>query len=222
MKLLCTNGVKAVAVELVPRSRLAVEPVYGSTNLLLETIAGGEHGDLAILSAEAIDALIQQGVLAQGSRVDICKSMIGVAIRRGMVAPDIGTADALKTVLLAANKIAYSRTGISGMYMPTLFDRLGIAGAIAPKAVIPTSGSVGEAVARGDAEIGLQQVSELLPVPHIKVIGPLPDEVQLVTVFSAGTFADAVEPRAARMLAECFSDKAARALYTSKGLEPAF
>lgn len=222
MKLLCTNGVKAVAVELIPQTRLAVDAVYGSTALLLETIAGGGRGDLAILSAEAIDDLIAQGVVVRGSRVDICKSAIGVAIRRGLVAPDISTADALKTVLLAANKVAYSRTGISGMYMPILFDKLGIAAAIAPKAVIPTSGSVGEAVARGEAEIGLQQVSELLPVPHIKVIGPLPDDVQRVTVFSAGAFADAVEPRAARMLAEQFTDDTARTLYTSKGLEPAF
>jgi len=222
MKLFCTNGVKAVAIDLIPPSRLAVDAVYGSTALLLETIAGGGSGDLAILSAEAIDALIQQGVLVHGSRVDICKSAIGVAIRRGLVAPDISTVDALKTMLLAAGKVAYSRTGISGAYMPTLFDTMGIADAIAPKAVIPTSGSVGEAVARGEAEVGLQQISELLPVPHIKVIGPLPDAVQLVTVFSAGIFADAQEPRAARMLVEHLVDVATRALYTSKGLEPAF
>jgi molybdate transport system substrate-binding protein len=222
MKLLCTNGVKAVAVELVAQSRLTVDADYRSTAALLETIAGGGRGDLAILSCEAIDDLIAQGVVVHGSRIDLCRSVIGVAIRRGMVPPNISTADALRNVLLAASKVAYSRTGISGMYMPTLFDKLGIAGAIAPKAVIPTSGSVGEAVARGDAEIGLQQVSELLPVPHIKVIGPLPDDVQRVTVFSAGTFVDATEPRAARMLVEQFTANASRTLYTAKGLEPAF
>ena len=125
-------------------------------------------------------------------------------------------------MLLGAKAVAYSRTGISGQYMPTLFDKLGIADQIAPKAVIPSSGSVGEAVARGEADVGLQQVSELLPVPGIKVIGPLPDAVQLVTVFSAGTFANASEPRAARMLVERLTSSAARALYTAKGLEPAF
>jgi len=222
MKLFCTNGVKAVAVELIPQSRLTVDADYRSTAALLETITSGGRGDLAVLSAEAIDDLIAQGIVVRGSRIDICRSMIGVAIHRGVVAPDISTADALRTVLLSANKVAYSRTGISGMYMPTLFEKLGIAAAIAPKAVIPTSGSVGEAVARGDAEIGLQQISELLPVAHIKVIGPLPDEVQRVTVFSAGVFVDATEPRAARMLVEQFTDNAARPLYAAKGLEPAF
>ena len=222
MKLFCTNGLKAVAVDVVPTSGIAVDAVYLSTNMLMERIGSGETGDLAILSAEAIDGLIAKGVLAAGSRVDIARSAIGIAIRRGNVAPDIGTADALKNVLLAARAVAYSRTGISGQYMPTLFDKLGIADQIVPKAVIPSSGSVGEAVARGDAEIGLQQVSELLPVPGIKVIGPLPDEVQLVTVFSAGTFAAAPEPRAARMLVERLTSSAARTLYTGKGLEPAF
>ena len=222
MKLLCTNGLKAVAVELIPQTDLAVEAVYGSTNLLLEKIGAGESGDLAILSAEAIDDLIVKGVLAAGSRVDIVKSSIGVAVRQSELAPDIATVDALKASLLAAKAVAYSRTGISGFYMPKLFDTLGIAEAIAPRAVIPSTGTVGEAVARGDADVGLQQISELLPVSGIKVVGPLPDAVQLVTVFSAGTFASAAEPQAARMLVERFTTHAARPLYVAKGLEPAF
>jgi molybdate transport system substrate-binding protein len=108
------------------------------------------------------------------------------------------------------------------MYMPELFAKLGIADAIAPKAVIPTAGSVGEALARGDGDIGLQQVSELLPVPGIKVVGPLPDAVQLVTVFSAGIFSSAKEPQAARKLIVHLTADATRALYTAKGLQPAF
>jgi molybdate transport system substrate-binding protein len=222
MKLLCTNGLKAVVAEAVPQTGVAVDAVYASTAMLLDKIAAGETGDLAILSAEAIDGLIGEGVLDKGSRVDLARSCIGVAVRRGIVSPDIGSVDALKRTLLSAKAVAYSRTGISGMYMPTLFDKLGIADAIALKAVIPTAGSVGEAVARGEAELGLQQVSELMPVPHIKVVGPLPDEVQLVTVFSVGTFASAAEPRAARMLVERLTANAARSLYTAKGLEPAF
>ena len=226
MKLLCTNGVKAVTVGLIPEIQrtigLSVDVVYGSTNLLLEKIDGGEVGDLAILSAEAIDGLAERGVLVKGSRTDLAKSSIGVAIRRGMVAPDIGTVDALKKTLLAAKAVAYSRTGISGLYMPTLFNKLGIAAEIAAKAVVPASGTVGDAVARGEAELGLQQTSELLPVTGIKVIGPLPEPVQLVTVFSAGMFASAAEPRAARMLVQQLTANATRAIYTAKGLEPAF
>jgi molybdate transport system substrate-binding protein len=226
MKVLCTNGVKAVTAELIPMVErtigLAVDVDYASTNMLMDKIVGGETGDLAVLSAEAIDGLIATGVLQKGSRFDLAKSSIGVAIRRGMVAPEIGTVDALKATLLAAKSVMYSKTGISGVYMPKMLQKLGIADQIAPKAKNPSHGTVGEALARGEAEIALQQISELLPVPGIKVVGPLPPEVQLVTVFSAGIFSSAVEPRAARMLVEQLTTNAARAVYTSKGLEPAF
>ena len=226
MKVLCTNGVKAVTAELIPMVErtigLAVDVDYASTNMLMDKIVGGETGDLAVLSAEAIDGLIATGVLQKGSRFDLAKSSIGVAIRRGMVAPDIGSVDALKAALLTAKSVMYSKTGISGVYMPKMLEKLGIAAEIAPKAKNPSHGTVGEALARGEAEIALQQISELLPVPGIKVVGPLPPEVQLVTVFSAGIFSSAVEPRAARMLVEQLTTNAARAVYTSKGLEPAF
>jgi molybdate transport system substrate-binding protein len=209
-------------VEVISQTGIAVDAAYASTSMLLEKIAGGEAGDVAILSAEAVDGLIAKGVLRDGSRVDIARSVIGVAMRIGAEAPDITTVDALKAALRKAKAVAYSRTGISGLYMPALFDKLGIAAEIAPKAVVPSSGTVGEAVARGDAEVGLQQVSELLPVPGVHVVGPLPEAVQLVTVFSAGTFAAALEPRAAQMLVERLTANDARRLYTAKGLEPAF
>lgn len=226
MKMLCTNGVKAVTVELIPQVQretgLAIAAVYGSTQLLMDKIGEGETGDIALLSAEAIDELIGQRVIAAGSRVDIARSSIGVAMRRGMLAPDVSTIEALRRVLLGAKSVLHSKTGISGQYMPTLFERLGIAREIAAKAVVPAYGTVGEALARGEAEIALQQISELLPVPGVKVIGPLPEEVQLLTTFSAGTFADAEEPRAVRMLLERFTGNAARPLYARNGLAPAF
>ncbi len=226
MKVLCTNGVKSVTATLIPAVErtigLAVDVDYASTNMLVDKIVGGETGDLAVLSAEAIDGLIASGVLQKGSRVDLAKSSIGVAIRRGMVAPDVSTVEALTAALLAAKSVLYSKTGISGVYMPQLLEKLGIADQIAPKARNPSHGTVGEALARGEAEIAMQQISELLPVAGIKVIAPLPAEVQLVTIFSAGIFTAAVEPRAARMLVEQLTTNAARALYTEKGLEPAF
>jgi molybdate transport system substrate-binding protein len=226
MKVLCTNGVKAVTVDLIPSAEralgMSIEVDYASTKALMDKIAAGATGDLAVLSAEAIDELIGTGVLQPGSRVDLAKSVIGVAVRSGTREPDIGSADALKAALLAAKAVVYSKTGISGMYMPELFAKLGIAAQIAPKAVIPTVGSVGEALARGDGDIGLQQVSELLPIAGIKVVGPLPGPVQLVTVFSAGIFSSAAEPQAARKLVEQLTAGATRALYTAKGLQPAF
>jgi molybdate transport system substrate-binding protein len=226
MRVLCTNGVKAVTAELMPAVErsigLIVDIDYASTNMLMDKIGAGESGDLAVLSAEAIDGLIAKGVVQQGSRTDLAKSFIGVAVRRGAVAPDISSVNALKATLVAAKSVMYSKTGISGVYMPKLLEKLGIATLIAPKAKNPSYGTVGEALARGEAEIALQQVSELMPVPGIKVIGPLPAEVQLVTVFSAGIFASAAEPRAARMLVAELTSNAARSLYTAKGLEPAF
>lgn len=226
MRVLCTNGVKAVTVELIPAAERAIgssiEVDYASTKALTDKIAAGATGDLAVLSAEAIDELIRNGVLQQGSRTDLAKSVIGVAVRSGAQEPDIGSVDALKAALLAAKAVVYSRTGISGMYMPGLFAKLGIADAIAPKAVIPTVGSVGEALARGDGDIGLQQVSELLPIAGITVVGPLPDAVQLTTVFSAGIFSSAKEPQAARSLVQHLTADATRSLYSAKGLQPAF
>lgn len=226
MRVLCTNGVKAVTTELMPAVErsigLIVDIDYASTNMLMDKIAAGESGDLAVLSADAIDSLIAKGVVQEGTRTDLAKSFIGVAVRRGEVAPDIGTVDALKATLVGAKSVMYSKTGISGVYMPKLLETLGIATLIAPKAKNPSYGTVGEALARGEAEIALQQVSELMPVPGVKVIGPLPAEVQLVTVFSAGIFASAAEPRAARMLVAELTSNAARPLYSAKGLEPAF
>jgi molybdate transport system substrate-binding protein len=226
MKVLCTNGVKAVTVELIPAAEralgMSVEADYASTKALMDKIVAGATGDLAVLSAEAIDELIGQGVLQPGSRTDLAKSVIGVAVRSGAREPDIRTVDSLKAALLAAQAVVYSRTGISGMYMPELFAKLGIADAIAPKAVIPAVGSVGEALARGDGDIGLQQVSELLPIAGIKVIGPLPDAVQLTTVFSAGVFTSAKESQEARALVAQLTADATRSLYSAKGLQPAF
>jgi molybdate transport system substrate-binding protein len=226
MKVLCTNGVKAVTTELLPAVertlRLTIDVDYASTNMLMDKIADGETGDLAILSAEAIDGLIEKGVVQQGSRADLAKSAIGVAVRSGATAPDIGTVEALKATLVSAKSVLYSKTGISGVYVPKMLERLGIAALIGPKARNPAYGTVGEALARGEAEIALQQISELLPVTGIKVVGPLPDEVQLVTVFSAGIFSSATEPRTARMVVEQLTINAARSVYAAKGLEPAF
>jgi molybdate transport system substrate-binding protein len=226
MKVLCTNGVKAVTAELIPAvertTGLLIEADYASTNMLMDKIGAGETGDLAVLSAEAIDRLVAQGIVQKGTRTDLARSFIGVAVRAGAPVPDISSIDALRIALLNAKSVLYSKTGISGVYTPQMFAKLGIATLIAPKARNPSSGTVGEALARGEGEIALQQISELLPVPGITVVGPLPDAVQLVTVFSAGIFTAAAEPRAARMLVEQLTTNAARPTYSAKGLEPAF
>jgi len=220
MRVLCTNGLKTVMLDLSPDFERTIGTkvviTWGSANGLLKELETGAGGDLAILTAEAIDGLIKEGKVVAGSRVDLARSGIGVAVRKGAHKPDIGTPDALKRALLAAKSVAHSRTGMSGIYFPTVLARLGIADEMKPKIVTPDPGTpVGE-----DAEVGVQQISELLPVAGIEIVGPLPDALQKITTFSAGVLVAAKEPDAARALVK-FVASASRPLLKDKGLEPA-
>jgi molybdate transport system substrate-binding protein len=225
MEILCTNGVKSVMLDLVPAFERAhstsVAITWGSTNALLKDLEGGAGGDVAILTAEAIDALIKQGKAVAGSRVDLARSGIGVAVRKGAKHPDIASPEALKRALLAAKAVAHSKTGLSGIYFPTVLGRLGIADEMTSKIVIPDPGTpVGEVVAKGNAEIGIQQISELLPVPGIEIVGPLPGPLQKITTFSGGVLTAAKEPDGAAALLKFVAAESPR-LLEQKGLEPA-
>ena len=225
MEILCTNGVKSVMVDLVPAfertSGTKVMITWGATNSLLKDLEGGAGGDLAILTAEAIDDLMSGGRVVAGSRVDLARSGIGVAVRKGAKRPDIASPEALKRALVAAKSVAHSKSGMSGIYFPTVLARLGIADAMKAKIVIPDPGTpVGEVVAKGDAEIGIQQISELLPVAGIEIVGPLPDALQKITIFSAGVLTAAKEPSVAAALLKFVAAETPR-LLKHKGLEPA-
>jgi molybdate transport system substrate-binding protein len=224
MKILCTNGLKSVMLDLVPRfereSEMRLAITWGSTVGLAQDIEAGAGGELAILTAEAIDSLIDRGRVAAGSRVDLARSGIGLAVRQGASKPDIGSPEALRAALLGARSVAHSKTGQSGIYFPSVLERLGIAGQMKPKLVVPETGiPIGEIVATGEAEIGIQQISELLPVAGIEIVGPLPAPLQKITTFSAGVLATANDPRAAKALVE-FVAAASRPLLEAKGLEP--
>jgi len=225
MDILCTNGVKSVMLELLPEFERArstkIAVTWGSTNALLKDIKAGLGGDVAVLTAEAVDELIDQGKAVAGSRVDLARSRIGVAVRKGAKQPDIASPEALKRALIAASSIAHSKTGLSGLYFPTVLVRLGIADAIKSKIVIPDPGTpVGEVVAKGDAEIGIQQISELLPVAGIEIIGPLPEPLQKITTFSGGVLRAAKEPSLAEALLKFVAAESPR-LLKQKGLEAA-
>ena len=180
----------------------------------------GEPVDLVILADSALDDLIAQGKVRRGSRVDLVRSTIGLAVRAGAPKPDISTVAALTRTLLEARSIAYSASA-SGVYVSTeLYKRLGIADRVAAKSRRIESERVGAVVARGDAEIGFQQVSELLPIEGITYLGPLPEEVQRVTVFSAGIAANAKSPDAARALVAFLRSAASARTITKTGLEP--
>ena len=180
----------------------------------------GEPADLVILASSALDELIAQGKIARGSRIDLVRSSIGVAVREGAPKPDVSTVAALTRALLDAKSIAYSASA-SGVYVSTeLFTRLGIADRVAGKTKRIESERVGAVIARGEAEIGFQQVSELLPIKGISYLGPLPADVQRVTVFSAGLGAYAKNAEAARALVAFLRAPAAASTIVKTGLEP--
>jgi len=225
MKVICTNGLKTVMLDLIPaferKNATKLSVSWGATNSLIKDLDSGTTADLAILTAETIDDLIARGKVVKGSRVDLARSGIGIAVRKGAPKPNIGTPEALKQALLAAKSVAHSKSGMSGIYFPTVLQRLGIADAMKSKIVIPEAGTpVGDVVAKGDAEIGVQQISELLPVAGVEIVGPLPAGLQKITVFSAGVLSGAKEPDAAKALVE-FVTAEARPLLKPKGLEPA-
>jgi molybdate transport system substrate-binding protein len=187
---------------------------------MMSRLKGGEVADLVIMSATLLDELIKAGIVAAGNRFDLAKSGVGVAVKSGAPKPDISSGEALKRAVLAAKAVAYS-TGPSGIYLVGLFQRMGIADAIRDKAKISQGFPAGDFVARGEAELAFQQISELLPVPGIELVGPLPPDVQQITVFSAGLHAGAKEPDAARALVKFLTAPAAAPVIRKKGMEPA-
>ena len=180
----------------------------------------GEAVDVVIVADDALEQLIKDGRVIAGSRVDLARSSIGMAVRAGAPKPDISSVDALKRTLLQAKSIAYSAS-VSGLYLSTeLFQRLGIADQVMRKSRRIDRERVGAVVARGEAEIGFQQISELLPEPGIDYVGPLPPEVQRVTVYSAGVAAASRNAIAARALIRFLASSAAAKTVAKSGLEP--
>ena len=192
----------------------------GAIDSIPERLARGEPADVVILSRSALDALAQRGDVVADSRVDLAESRIGMAVRSGAPRPDITSPDGFVEVLLAAQSIGYSAS-VSGTYLSTdLFPRLGIWDRLQPRSVRIVSERVGSAVARGEVEIGFQQISEILPIEGVDYVGPIPKEYQKVSTFSAGLTVRASNPDDARaLLAFLSSARAARAI-ADTGLEP--
>lgn len=181
----------------------------------------GEAVDVVVLADAAIDALIGAGKLLADSRVALARSGIGVAVRAGAPRPAIGTAQALRAAVLAARTVGYS-TGPSGSYLVSLFQRWGVAGTQAPRLVqAPAGVPVASLVARGEVELGFQQLSELLHVSGIDVLGPLPDEVQSITVFCGAVSAGSMQQGPARALLGYLAGADAAAAKRTQGMEPA-
>lgn len=208
----------AVAADFQGRTGLALAPTCTSTNKALGLIAQGTHADVTILTREGTAQLVREAVLNGESAVDIACSRVGLAVRAGAQKPDIGTADALRRTLLGAASVAFSRVGASGIHFAGVIERLGIAHEVRRKAHIGEQ-FVGEALIRGEAEIAVQQISELKAVGGIDIVGPLPPEVQKLTVFTAAIARAARHPHGARELIARLADPALAPLLVAQGLE---
>jgi molybdate transport system substrate-binding protein len=194
--------------------------VAGAPDSIPDRLARGEQADVVIMAGTGIDDLIKTGRLVSGSRADLARSSIGVAVRAGAPRPDISSVEALTRALLQAKSVAYSAS-VSGVYISSeLFPRLGIAAQMRAKSRKIESEPVGVVVARGDAEIGFQQISELRPVPGLVVVGPLPDAVQRVTVFSAAAATGSPNPSGGRSLIKFLTSPAASSAIANSGMEP--
>ena len=229
VRVMISGGLTAAYKVLVPEfERLTGHKVltaYGpsmgtTTNAIPVRLERGEAADVLIMVGYALDDLAKQGKVIADSRVELVKSPIGIAVKSGAAKPDISNADAVKRMLLAAKTIAYSDSA-SGVYVSTeMFDKLGIKEAMQGKARKVPATPVGEIVAHGDAEIGFQQISELRPVAGIDIVGPLPDELQKITVFSAGIATVSKEPDAGKALIKFLASPAARPEIVKSGMDP--
>ena len=193
---------------------------YDPAKVMLARIQKGETADLAILGSGAIDELVKQGKISAGSRRVLARCRVGVAVLAGKPRPDISSVEAFKRTLLGAKSVAYTQEGASGMHFAGLIERLGIAEQVKAKAVRQPGGLIGELVAAGKAEIAIQQIPELMAVAGIELVGPLPAEIQLVTVSSAGIFAGTKQAEAAQSFIQFLVTPAAARVMKTKGLEP--
>jgi molybdate transport system substrate-binding protein len=183
-------------------------------------LRSGEAADVVIMADTALVNLIKDGMVLAASRRELARSAIGMAVRKGAPKPDITSVEGLKRALLQAKSIAFSAS-VSGDYLTTeLFQRFGIADQVIPRCRRVEGERVGAVLARGEAEIGFQQISELLPVPGIEIVGPLPPEVQKVTVFSAGVVAGSKNSHAARALIDFLASPEAAHAVRKSGMEP--
>lgn len=216
MRVLSTLAVLGVLRDVLPRAEaagLALELSFDPTARLLARIGAGERADIAILTDAGVAKLAAEGVLRADTRRDLALSFIGMAVRAGAVHPDISSVDALRATLLAAPSIAYSRAGASGIFFADWLERAGIAAEVSAKATVIPQGLTAELAARGEAALAIQQVSELMAVPGIEVVGRLPPGANTGAVFSAAVFAGAAEGAGAVLdwLAAALTPEALRA-----------
>jgi molybdate transport system substrate-binding protein len=227
IKALITTAMDAAVTVLIPQFEKAsghkVSYSYDPSGGLARRLRGGEFADMILVASPELDKLIAEGKVA-GPRVDISRTGIGIAVKKGAPHPDVSTPEALKRALLAAKSVGHtapSGGGITALHILSVFERLGIAKEVAAKAKLAAGGPNGRVstlIVNGEAEIAFQQVSELMTNPEVEVIGMLPDELQQITINSAGITAVAKETDAARALIQYLTSPEAMTVYKKTGL----
>jgi molybdate transport system substrate-binding protein len=225
LKILTTGAMKPVLLEVVPGfqqdSKQTVSLDNDTAGALVKRIEGGAAFDVVVLTPAGIAELAKAGKVSPG--VDLARVGIGVMVKAGAPRPDISTVDALKRTLLAAKSVAYidpASGGSSGIYLARLWERLGIADALKPKAKLKQGGSVADLIVSGEAEIGFQQASEIIASPGVTLIGQLPDEIQNYTVYSGAISTTAQSPAAAAAFIAWLRRPAMASILQAKGLLP--
>lgn len=231
IKVLSTTAMKTTLDELVPAferdSRYTLSFDYAPSAQIARRVADGESGDIAVVTAIALDQLTAAGRIVAGSGIDLARSEIGMAVRKGAPRPDISDVEGFKRALLDAKSIAMSHPnggGQSGAHLQKVFERLGIADALKAKLLYGTGGPaglIGFFLLRGEADIGLQQMPELMAVPGIAILGAVPREVQAVTIFSVGTLATTTNIDAGKAFARFLQTPIAATVLQAKGMKPA-
>jgi molybdate transport system substrate-binding protein len=226
IKVISSNALKTTLEQLAPAFEKATEHklafTWGAAVPLKADIEKGATFDLAVLTTAAIDDLIQQGKLVAATRAALANSGAGVAVRKGAPKPDISTVDAFKNALVNAKTVAYVEQGGTGIYLKALLQRLGIADALKDKVkLLPPENPAAHAVANGEAEIGMTQISEILPYAGAELVGPFPKEIQLTTSFAAAVGTNAQQSAAASALIKFLTAPSAAQVFKAKGLDPA-
>jgi molybdate transport system substrate-binding protein len=198
----------------------SIDADFAPTLALLERLRSGESADVVILTREGLEEVVREGWVVAGSCVDLARSWVGIAVKAGAIHPDISTEAALRTALLDARSVAYSRLGASGILFAKLIERLGIASDINARAVVIPQGFTAEKLVTGEADLAVQQISELKQIEGIEVVGPIPYELQTPAMFSAGRMAAASNAAEADRLLRYLASTEVAPVLRDSGLEP--
>jgi len=225
VKVLTAGAFKQVVLAVAPEfeksgHKLVVD--NDTVGALTRRIEGGEAFDVAVLTPAAVDDLARKGKIADGSKTALAVVGVGVMVKAGAPAPDISTVEAFKRALLQAKSVAYidpASGGSSGIYIANLLEKMGIANDIKPKAKLKQGGYVADLIKSGEAELGIHQISEIVPVKEVTLVGPLPADIQNYTTYAAGISPNARDNAAAKALIQVFSGPAAAAVLKEKGMD---